>query len=129
MITIKRVYEPADKRDGVRFLVDRLWPRGLSKDKARLGGWMKEVAPSDRLRKWFGHEPAKWAEFQRRYFAELDENPELWAPVLRVAQKGRVTLLFSAHDVEHNNAVVLKTYLTRKMRRTSTRTAKARVAA
>src|SRR5262245_28664033 len=128
MITIKRVHELPDKRDGTRFLVDRLWPRGLSKEKAHLDGWMKELAPSDRLRKWFGHDPAKWAEFQRRYFAELDRNPESWKPLLHAAKRGSVILLFSARDSEHNNALALKTYLTRKTRRARTVTAKSRVA-
>jgi uncharacterized protein YeaO (DUF488 family) len=92
-------------------LVDRLWPRGVKKQSLRLAGWLKEVAPSDALRKWFAHDPAKWQEFQRRYFAQLEENPKGWQPILRAAREGRVTLLFSAKDTEHNNAVALQTFL------------------
>jgi len=108
----KRVYLPADDDDGNRVLVDRLWPRGLSKEK--LGGvaWVKDVAPSDALRKWFGHEPAKWDGFRERYFAELDANPEGVA-ALRAAlvPEGRNTLLFGAREERHNNAVALCEYL------------------
>jgi len=110
MITIKRVYDRPEPTDGTRFLVERLWPRGMKKDTLRLDGWLKEVAPSDALRRWFGHDPAKWQEFQRRYFAELDSKPEAWQPILKAAQRGNVTLLYSARDTEHNNAVALKAY-------------------
>jgi uncharacterized protein YeaO (DUF488 family) len=111
MLTIKRVYEPFDTRDGTRFLVERLWPRGMKKASLRMDGWLKDVAPSAALRRWFGHDPAKWDAFQRRYAAELDRHPEAWQPMLEAAQHGDVTLLYSAHDTEHNNAVALKVYL------------------
>jgi len=95
-------------------LVDRLWPRGIKKEKLRLTGWLKELAPTDSLRKWFNHEPAKWPEFQRRYFAQLEKNQMAWKPLLEAVRKGRVTLLFGAKDPEHNNAVALKTFLEQK---------------
>ncbi len=111
MIKVKRVYEPPAPDDGKRFLVDRLWPRGVKKEALRLDGWLKEVAPSDELRRWFGHDPARWEEFQRRYFAELEAKPEAWQPLLEAARAGNVTLLFSAQDEEHSNAVALKAFL------------------
>ncbi len=117
MIQIKRVYEPPAAADGKRFLVERLWPRGMKKDDLALNGWLKEVAPSDGLRRWFAHDPAKWPEFQRRYQAELDAKPEVWQPLLRAARRGRVTLLYSARDTEHNNALTLKAHLDEKARR------------
>lgn len=105
-VSIKRVYEPPSPDDGQRILVDRLWPRGVSKAKARLDGWMKEVAPSDELRRWFGHKPERWAEFRRRYMKELKGNPGL--QTLRdLAAEGPVTLLYGARDTDHNEAVVL----------------------
>lgn len=110
-IRVKRVYEPATPEDGQRFLVDRLWPRGLKKEAVHLAGWLKDVAPSDELRRWFGHDPAKWEEFQRRYFAELESRPEAWRPLLEAARRGTVTLLFAARDDRHNNAVALKAFL------------------
>lgn len=111
MIQLKRVYEPIAKTDGRRFLVERLWPRGVKKDTLSLAGWCKEAAPSVGLRKWFKHDPAKWKEFQHRYRAELDSKPDCWRPLLEAAASGNLTLLFSSHDVEHNNAVVLKARL------------------
>ena len=111
MIQTKRVYEPATKSDGQRFLVERLWPRGIKKEALHMIAWLKEVAPSHELRKWFSHDPAKWKEFQKRYRAELDGKPETWQPLLAALQTGDMTLLFSAHDLEHNIALVLKTYL------------------
>jgi uncharacterized protein YeaO (DUF488 family) len=117
MIQIKRVYEPAAKADGQRFLVERLWPRGIKKEALSLTGWCKEAAPSHGLRKWFNHEPAKWKEFQRRYRSELDQQPESWQPLMEAAKTGKLTLLFSSHDTEHNNAVVLKTYLEEQRKR------------
>jgi len=111
MIQVKRAYGPAAKSDGKRFLVDRLWPRGVTKEALRLEAWLKDVAPSGDLRRWFGHQPAKWDEFRRRYFAELDARPEAWRPILEAARRGNVTLLYGARDVEHNNAVALKEYL------------------
>ena len=116
MIRIKRAYDPAQQTDGARFLVDRLWPRGLKKEALKAQAWLKSVSPSDGLRHWFNHDPARWAEFQRRYFAELDGEPEAWQPLLRAAQAGDVTLLFSAKDAEHNNAVALKAYLIKHSR-------------
>ena len=113
-IQTRRVYEPPEPEDGARLLVDRLWPRGVKKALLQLAGWLREIAPSDALRKWYDHDPTKWDEFQRRYFAQLEQNPEGWQPILRAAQEGRVTLLFSARDTEHNNAVALKTFLERK---------------
>jgi uncharacterized protein YeaO (DUF488 family) len=116
MIKTKRVYEPAASTDGARFLVDHLWPRGLKKEAVKIEGWNKAVAPSNELRQWFGHEPAKWKEFQRRYLAELKEKPEAWQPLLQAAQAGDITLVFSARDTEHNNAVALKSYLEKKLK-------------
>ena len=113
-IFVKRVYDPPAPGDGRRFLVDRLWPRGVKKEALKLDGWLKEVAPSDELRRWFGHDPAKWEEFQRRYFAELEAKPEAWRPLLEAARQGTVTLLFGARDEAHNNAVALKAFLERK---------------
>ena len=115
MIQTKRVYEPAAKADGQRFLVERLWPRGIRKEALSLTGWSKEAAPSNELRKWFKHDPAKWKEFQRRYRAELDAGRETWQPLLEAAQASNLTLLFSAHDTEHNNAVVLGNYLRERL--------------
>ncbi|GIV79016.1 DUF488 domain-containing protein [Litorilinea aerophila] len=120
MITVKRVYEAPAADDGQRFLVDRLWPRGVKKDELRLDGWLKEVAPSDALRKWFGHDPARWEEFQQRYFAELEANPDAWQPLLTAARQGDVTLLYSARDEAHNNAVALKAFLERYLADTET---------
>lgn len=111
VIRLKRVYEPADPDDGLRVLVDRLWPRGLSKAAAGVGLWLKAVAPSTALRQWFGHDPAKWDEFRRRYLAELEQNPEAVAELAAQLGRGRVTLLYGAKDVQHNHAVVLKAYL------------------
>ena len=119
MIKIKRVYEPFDARDGTRLLVERLWPRGMRKDSLHMDGWLKDVAPSGALRRWFGHDPAKWDEFQRRYAAELDHQPAAWQPILQAAQRGHVTLLYSAHDTEHNNAVALKAYLEHQLKETN----------
>ena len=117
MIEVKRVYEPPAKSDGVRFLVDHLWPRGVKKEALQVERWLKPVSPSDELRSWFGHEPAKWKEFQRRYFVELKQNPEAWVPLLETARTKDITLVFSARDIEHNNAVALKTYLEKKLTR------------
>ena len=111
MITIKRVYDPADPSDGRRILVERLWPRGMKKEDAKLDDWLKDVAPSTELRKWFSHDKEKWTEFQKRYRKELDQHPEAWQPILDAAKEGKVTLLFSSHDAEHNNVVALKKYL------------------
>jgi uncharacterized protein YeaO (DUF488 family) len=108
MIRIKRVYEPAAKEDGWRVLVDRLWPRGMKKEAVKIDLWMKDVAPSDALRKSFCHEVKKWPDFQRKYRAELKKKKELTAELKKMAKKhGTLTLLFGARDVEHNQAVVL----------------------
>lgn len=109
-IRTKRVYEPADDEDGIRILVDRLWPRGLTKEKVN-ALWLKEIAPSNDLRKWFHHEEHKWEEFKQHYFAELDQNPEAVEKLLAEAEKGRVTLLYSAKDEKDNQAVALREYL------------------
>ncbi len=114
MIMMKRVYDPPSKTDGTRLLVERLWPRGMKKESLKLDGWLRDVAPSIALRKWFSHDPAKWAEFQRRYRAELDKHPETWERILDAAKTGKVTLLFSSHDAEHNNVVALKAYLEKR---------------
>ena len=115
-IKIKRCYEPSSPTDGARILVDRLWPRGVRKEAIRLTGWVQDVAPSQKLRKWFGHDPGRWAEFRKRYFAELTAKRDGWMPLLEAATKGNVTLLFSAHDSEHNNAVAFKEFLQDEMR-------------
>jgi uncharacterized protein YeaO (DUF488 family) len=119
MIHTKRVYEEADPHDGARFLVERLWPRGMKKAALPLDGWIKEVAPSSALRQWFGHDPPRWAEFKRRYFAELDRAPDAWEPLLTAARRGTITLLYSARDTEHNNAVALQEYLAQVLERRS----------
>ncbi len=115
MIQTKRVYNPAEPSDGTRFLVDHLWPRGLKKEALHVESWIKTVSPSTELRNWFGHEPAKWEEFQRRYFAELDKKPDTWEALLEAAREKDITLVYSAHDTEHNNAVALQTYLEKKL--------------
>jgi uncharacterized protein YeaO (DUF488 family) len=110
MLTLKRIYEPAADDDGERFLVDRLWPRGVSKAEARLTDWLKDFAPSTALRRWFAHDPSRWAEFQRRYSAELD-RPEARAMLQMLADKARtgpVTLVYAARDTDHNEAAVLQ---------------------
>lgn len=115
MIRVKRVYDPHEPADGSRFLVDRLWPRGMKKEKLPMDGWLKELAPSDTLRHWFGHGPAKWEEFCRRYDAELEDNSDAWRPLLDMARKNDVTLLYGAHDIEHNNAVALRSFLEKRL--------------
>lgn len=110
-IEVKRVYEPAGSKDGARFLVDRLWPRGITKANLKLDGWIKDVAPSSELRSWYSHDPAKWPEFQKRYTKELLKNDTAWQPIAEAARKGRVTLLFGSKEPEINNAVALKHFL------------------
>jgi uncharacterized protein YeaO (DUF488 family) len=110
MIQLKRVYDPIAPEDGRRFLVDRLWPRGVKKGELALDAWMKDVAPSEDLRKWFAHDPTKWDGFCLRYFSELDARPETWRIILDEVHRGNVTLLFSAKYIQHNNAVALKLY-------------------
>lgn len=111
MIRIKRTYDPPARADGRRILVERLWPRGMKKEALAADAWMKEVAPSTKLRKWFDHRVERWDEFRRRYRAELDANPASWEPILEAAEPGTVTLLYSARDTAHNGAVVLRDYL------------------
>jgi uncharacterized protein YeaO (DUF488 family) len=110
-LRLKRAYEPAAPEDGVRILVDRLWPRGVSKPKAALDDWMKEIAPSTELRKWFGHDPARWAEFRSRYRDELRQHGEELDRIRALAGTKTVTLVYGAHDEEHNDAVVLRDVL------------------
>jgi uncharacterized protein YeaO (DUF488 family) len=116
-IQVKRIYEPADPHDGFRVLVDRIWPRGMTKEHARADLWLKEAAPSTALRKWFCHDPAKWEELKRRYAGELDARPEVVAKLLEEASRRRVTLLYSARDEAHNQAVVLREYLLARAQR------------
>jgi uncharacterized protein YeaO (DUF488 family) len=111
MLRIKRVYEPPAREDGRRMLVERLWPRGMKKEALAADAWMKEVAPSGELRRWFAHEVDRWEEFRRKYRKELDANPSAWAPLVDLERHGNVTLLYSAHDPLHNGAVVLRDYL------------------
>ncbi|MGZ3457569.1 MAG: DUF488 domain-containing protein [Archangium sp.] len=121
MIQLERVYERGPHVPGTRFLVERLWPRGLKKADLPLDSWLREVSPSTQLRRWFSHDPAKWEEFRRRYTEELEAHPEAWEPILRAARQGPVTLLFSSRDTAHNNAVALKEYLDGKLRRPARR--------
>ncbi|MDN6042282.1 MAG: DUF488 domain-containing protein [Acetobacter sp.] len=104
---VRRVYDPALPDDGARVLVDRLWPRGVSKERAHLTLWLKDVAPSTALRQWFGHDPALWDDFQQRYRAELAQNPDALNQLVSLAQQGPLTLLFGAKDTTHNEAIVL----------------------
>ena len=114
MITLKRVYDEAPAR-GKKFLVERLWPRGVKKEQLDYDEWLMEVAPSTELRQWFSHDPGKYEQFRRRYYAELEAHPQAWQPILEAARKGAVTLLYSSRDTEHNNAVALKQYLETKL--------------
>ncbi len=113
-IQTKRAYDAPAASDGERYLVDRVWPRGVKREDLHIKEWQKEVAPSNDLRKWFGHDPARWDEFRQRYFKELDANPATWQPLLEAARKETVTLVYGAKDTEHNQAVALKEYLERK---------------
>ncbi len=129
MIMVKRAYEPAEGTDGTRLLVERLWPRGLTKEAVHVDAWLKDVGPSTELRKWFSHDPAKWDRFRERYFEELDAQPDAWQPIVVAARRGPVTLVYSSHDEEHNNAVALRQYLAVKMRRPRSAPAPGRPAA
>lgn len=111
MIKLKRIYEPADPKDGRRVLVERLWPRGISKERAALDLWLKEVAPSSELRTWFGHDPAKWEEFRKRYWDELQKNEDAVAQLRELARMGDVTFIYAARDTEHNAAIALKDFI------------------
>jgi uncharacterized protein YeaO (DUF488 family) len=115
-IRIKRVYDPPAADDGQRFLVDRLWPRGMKREALQMAGWTRDAAPSNELRHWYGHDPAKWEEFQARYSAELDAAPQSWQPILEAAQRGDVTLLYSSVEREINNAAALRLYLLGKLK-------------
>ena len=128
MIRIKRSYDPPKRDDGQRFLVERLWPRGMKKESLQMDAWLKDVAPSTQLRQWFGHVPERWEEFRRRYRQELTANDEAWKPLLAASKKGNVTLLYSAHDTEHNGAIVLQDFLAARARRTSSGTARSSAA-
>ena len=121
MVSLKRAYEPVEPEDGRRVLVERLWPRGLRKEQAHIDAWLKDVAPSDGLRKWFHHDPSRWAEFEKRYARELESEAARAAldELVRQAASETVTLVYSAHDEEHNNAVVLKRMIERRLRRPS----------
>lgn len=111
MIKVKRAYESEDGEDGIRFLVDRLWPRGIEKDKLKIDAWLKDVAPSTELRSWFSHDPTRWREFLRRYFSELKTNPNGWQPIVEAGRNETVTLVYGAKDEAHNNAVALRQFL------------------
>lgn len=111
-VSIKRAYEHPESTDGKRVLVDRLWPRGIAKEEVKIDLWLKDVAPSTELRKWFGHDPEKWPEFQRKYRAELKDSPAL-AELKKLSRKGKVTLIYAANDENHNNAVVLRSIISR----------------
>jgi len=126
MIRIKRAYEPPARGDGRRFLVERLWPRGMKKAALDADAWLKDVAPSTELRKWFDHRVERWEEFRRRYRGELNANPAAWKPLLDAGSRGTVTLLYSAHDTEHNGALVLGDYLSRRLPKRRNRRAMAR---
>jgi uncharacterized protein YeaO (DUF488 family) len=121
MIRIKRAYEPSARGDGRRLLVERLWPRGMRKEALLLDAWVKEVAPSTELRKWFSHRVDRWSEFQRRYRRELSAHRGAWSPILEASRRGPVTLVYSAHDPEHNAAAVLRDYLTKRTLKTAPR--------
>src|SRR5574337_2042422 len=116
MIQIKRVYEVPSPRDGKRILVDRVWPRGLSREEARIDEWMKELAPSAGLRKWFGHDPAKWIGFKTKYFRELNSRPGAVEQLVRLAARRRITLLYGAKEERFNNAAALQDYLSARLK-------------
>ena len=116
MLHLKRAYDEPAKDDGARYLVDRLWPRGVKKADLALTAWVKEVAPSAELRQWFQHDPAKWSEFQRRYTAELQARPAAWQPLLQAARNSDITLVYGARDPEHNDAVVLRAFLEQQLK-------------
>ena len=117
MLRMKRVYDPAAVADGQRILVDRLWPRGLSKAKAKVDEWLKDIAPTTELRRWFAHDPAKWPEFERRYKRELRAHRTLIGDIARRAMRGPITIVFAARDEDHNDAVVLATLIRSRMKR------------
>ena len=112
-IAVKRIYEPAAPEDGYRVLVDRIWPRGLSKERAAVDEWLKEVAPTTELRRWFDHVPERWPEFRKRYAAELESHEDALTPLRKRARRGKITLLFGAKEERYNNAVALKAFLSK----------------
>jgi uncharacterized protein YeaO (DUF488 family) len=114
-VQLKRVYDHTNEKDGSRFFVERLWPRGVAKAALADAAWLREVAPSKELREWFHHDPQRWDEFRRRYFAELKHHTDVLSPIFEATHKGRVTLLYSSHDKEHNTAVALKEFLERSL--------------
>jgi uncharacterized protein YeaO (DUF488 family) len=115
-ISLKRVYEKPGLKDGRRILVERLWPRGLKKDEAKIDEWLREVAPSTELRKWFGHDPAKWDEFKERYWKELDKKKDIISKLAKERLENKVTFVFAAKDQQHNNAVALKEYIENQLK-------------
>lgn len=115
-IRVKRAYEPAGESDGTRVLIDRLWPRGVTKSEAAIDDWFRDLSPSSELRKWFGHDPARWREFHRRYTAELMQHQGRLEELQRLAEEGAVTLVYGARDEAHNNALVVKDLLLRRSR-------------
>jgi uncharacterized protein YeaO (DUF488 family) len=117
MIKVKRAYVEAAADDGTRYLVDRLWPRGVTKSSLKIEGSVKDVGPSDALRRWFNHDPKRWDGFRERYFAELDGKPDAWKPLVEAARSSSIMLVYGARDEEHNNAVALAEYLTARMKR------------
>jgi uncharacterized protein YeaO (DUF488 family) len=117
MIKIKRIYDPSAEDDGFRILVDRLWPRGLTKEKANVDLWLKEIAPSDQLRKWYAHDPKKWNAFRERYFKEMGDRKELVDSIIQKTKEGAITLLYSSKEEKLNNAVALKEYIETRGRR------------
>jgi len=119
MIRLERAYDEESSKDGRRFLVERLWPRGVKKSTLNIESWLKDVAPSTELRKWFNHDPAKWEDFRSHYFAELSANPEAWDSLLAAARTDTVTLIYSSHDTAHNSAVALREFLNRHMHHTT----------
>jgi uncharacterized protein YeaO (DUF488 family) len=119
-IQIRRAYETQADGDGVRYLVDRFWPRGIKREALGIADWVKAAAPSAELCKWFGHDPALWEEFKQRYFRELDQHPEGWLPLLEAARREKVTLLFGARETQHNNAVALKEFLDHQLSKPTT---------
>jgi uncharacterized protein YeaO (DUF488 family) len=117
LIHLHRIYDHETAPDGPRYLVERLWPRGIKKNELNLTDWIKDAAPSTALRRWFNHDVAKWAEFGKRYFAELDSRPDSWRPLMDAASHGSVVFLYSSKDTTHNNAVALKSFIESKLRR------------
>ena len=116
MIQMKRAYDKPDDSDGERFLVDRLWPRGVTKAALAVVAWVKDVSPSTELRNWYGHDPAKWNEFRKRYFRDLEKAPAAWEPLLEAARKGAITLVYSSKETELNNAAALREFLEAKLK-------------